>query len=533
MRRFLLVLGLLASAAGSVHAQGVPTGNRLRLYFLGLEGTTDSVFATPNGGTVDAVVRAYDNNGWGLTAFTFRVYYDPAVVTFVSARSSCPDSVASPLQTPVVGANYVELSATGCLGVATSYSHNVATVRLQLQAGATRGSALSIEPRALTDRAAVNRTADGEGDLDELCRAVGVWGDVDDDAVVNSRDALIALSNAVGLPTTGFQVSRGDVDADGFVGSRDALAMLSASIGYPPASGFRTGRGIATACAPEVVLPRSLVFLRRVGYTAIPGTSGLAVRAANDSATTVVGDSADPQGDYGRPRVSPDGGRVVFSCYRQGYPNICAANIDGSGFTNLTSVNAYEYSPDWSPDGSRIVFVRYNQIWTMNADGTGQVVAPGTPPSINVYHVAWDPSAGSRRVAYIASTGSYWALRTVNVDTAGTDSLVFSGTSVQAYPYWPDWSPAGDSLVFSLVSNGMYSVWKTSRSGGVLARAVTIQGSNDYRQPAWTDQGLLVEQYFESPYPSRTRLVLQRPDGRVERIRRDTQDNVAPGMDRQ
>jgi len=534
VRRPLALLALLALAPAGLAAQ---TGTALRLAFRELEGTLDSAYAVPAGSTFDVTVEAAYYAYPGVAAFTFRIWYDPALLTFVSARSICPDSVTYPLNSPVTGANYVELSASGC---ASFYSqHDMATVRFQLGAGATTGTGLYLEPRALTDRNAIDRTADGDGDFDEVCLAVGLWGDVDDDGLVNSRDALIALSNAVGLPTPGFFVSRGDVDADGYVGSRDALGMLHASIGYPPAYGFRTGRGIPTTCAPQPVFPRALYFVRQGTSPGIAGVSGLTIRAAGDSVHTIVGDSADAGPSYtNSPRVSPDGSQVVFECYWNlptygRYFNICRANADGSGLVSLTTGSfTSDFGPDWSPAGDSIVFVRNNQIWVMAADGSNQHVVPSSP---SVWAVAWTPTTGSRRIAY-ANTSYPGEVRTRDLDSATTDALVFAGTTYGYYPRFVDWSPAADSLVFSLNVNGRWdATFVVPGVGGTATRIARVAGGGLYvdTRPAWTDQGILFNTDPAYPSPSRHRLFLLRPNGMIERIGRDQTGNVASGMDRQ
>jgi hypothetical protein len=527
----VVLAGALGSAATPAAAQA-PTGYRLRLYFSEMEGLGDSVYSTPAGGTFDVRVREYDSRGYGLGAFTFRIYFDATKVAFVSARSSCPDSANSPLQTPVNGPNYVELSAPGCTTTGTNYV--VATVRFQVQAGATAGSSLYLEPRAVFDRTAATRSDDSDGDLDEVCLAVGVWGDVDDDALVNSRDALIALSNAVGLPTPGYFVARGDVDGDGALGSRDALAMLSASIGYAPAYGFRTGKGIATACAPQAVLPRPLYYFRSGTQPGVPGISGLVVRAAGDSAETIVGDSAEADVSfYQRLSVSPSGA-VVFVCVRT-YYDICRANADGSGLVNLTDGSfATNAAPAWSPAGDSIVFLRNNQIWVMSADGSGAHPIPFTPSV--VYGVAWDPTPGSRRIAYTDLSVSPHTVHTRSLDSTVSDSVVYTAPSYVGTFRFVDWSPAGDSLVFDVNVNGYRNALVIPRAGGAAARVALIGSeSSQYAWPAWTDQGLLLTLYQNFPNQgSRLRLFQLRPDGRVVRLRRsDTQENYAAGMAKQ
>ena len=52
-------------------------------------------------------------------------------------------------------------------------------------------------------------------------------------------------------------------------------------------------------------------------------------------------------------------------------------NANGSGVARLTTSLGSEWGPAWSPDGRRIAFRSDRdgniEIYTMNADGTGQV----------------------------------------------------------------------------------------------------------------------------------------------------------------
>jgi len=539
MRRVLAFAGALAGlmmVAPPAAAQA-PTGARLRVYFGDLEGTADSAYGAPAGSNFDAVIQAQDYAAQGLGAFTVRIYFDENTVAFVTARSSCPDSVSWPLQAPVTGTNYVELSAGGCSNASITYQ-NVVTVTFQVLPGATAGGSLYVTPRTLADRFGTNRSDDGDGDVDEVCLAVGQWGDVDDDHQVNSRDALIALSNAVGLPTPGYFISRGDVDGDGFVGSRDALAMLSASIGYPPASGFRTGRGINTACAPQAVLPRPVYYIRNGTMPGLPGVSGLVVRSANDSAETIVGDSAEANlYTWQRPRVAPNGSAVLFVCYWQYYYDICRANPDGSGVVNLTAGSfATNGSPDWSPASDSIVYLSNNQIWVMAADGSNQH-AIAFQPAV-AYGVAWDPVPGSRRIAYVDASASPYSLHTRDIDSTVNDVLLFTSPGNTYDLRNMDWSPAGDSLAFSIYVDGYRATYvlPSAVGAGGAARAALVGNENSYETyPAWTDQGLFITSYQNYPSSGASlRLFLQQPDGRVVRLRRgDTQFNYAAGMAKQ
>ena len=73
-------------------------------------------------------------------------------------------------------------------------------------------------------------------------------------------------------------------------------------------------------------------------------------------------------------------GRIVFVTDRDGQGNreIYTSNADGSDPQRLTTNIVADTEPAYSPDGTKIAFTRSNDIWVMNADGSGQVAITGT-----------------------------------------------------------------------------------------------------------------------------------------------------------
>ena len=97
----------------------------------------------------------------------------------------------------------------------------------------------------------------------------------------------------------------------------------------------------------------------------------------------------------------------------------------------LTFSPGFDWVPDWSPDGSRLVWRRDDDLYIMNADGTGLRSfgdrGHGTNP-------AWSPDG--KLIAY----------------DNGTSILVFdpdgTGETVLAAGNVPAWSPDGTKIAF-------------------------------------------------------------------------------------
>lgn len=77
----------------------------------------------------------------------------------------------------------------------------------------------------------------------------------------------------------------------------------------------------------------------------------------------------------GTPQLSPDGERYVARWLHPTQEDIAIFNKDGSNLRALTDDKFQDRSPHWFPDGQRIAFTSdrggVNQIWAINADGTG------------------------------------------------------------------------------------------------------------------------------------------------------------------
>ena len=190
---------------------------------------------------------------------------------------------------------------------------------------------------------------------------------------------------------------------------------------------------------------------------------------------------------------SPDGSRIAFAgyciapgCTPTGVDQIQVMNADTSGIHTLTAAPPQRdaASPSWSPDGKRIVFVRYAapirgaaQIWTMNADGSGQTfITGGAAPS-------WSPDGNwiaFTRVVRMDADQPIWRVFVMHPDGSGVKQI----TRAKGKDYTPVWSPDGRGIAYSHDSGHGTSQIHIVRPDGTGDRDLTRNPSRNFA-PAW------------------------------------------------
>ena len=180
-------------------------------------------------------------------------------------------------------------------------------------------------------------------------------------------------------------------------------------------------------------------------------------------------------------------GRLAFTSYRDGNPEIYVINLAGGSPTRLTNNSANDWLPDWSPDGTKIAFTSSRRgsydLWTMNSDGSGQTAVVTTD--------AWDDYArwapDGQRLA-LATTAITQDVANSEIFIRRADGSLVQWTNSTAEDQWPDWSPDGRIVYcegYKWTSDWDIYVMNADGSG----RTLWADGETCDLQPAWSPDG--------------------------------------------
>ncbi len=141
-----------------------------------------------------------------------------------------------------------------------------------------------------------------------------------------------------------------------------------------------------------------------------------------------------------KPMSDVHGGRIIFTCTRGDYNQLCMVNRDGSGLFQLTNQKAHDYYPSFAPQGGAIIF-------SSNRNGL-----------FDLY-------------LYVLNTSTLYQL-TYDIGNA----------------FSPDFSPDGEKIVFgNRTENGPSSLWIATRTGE--NPRLLFQGEQSIVAAAWAPNG--------------------------------------------
>jgi TolB protein len=203
-------------------------------------------------------------------------------------------------------------------------------------------------------------------------------------------------------------------------------------------------------------------------------------------------------------------GRIAFD----NFDDVWTIDADGTDLRRLTHSPGPDFDPSWSPDGTRIAFRSERsgepEIWVMNADGTGQRrLTAGLSP-------AWSPDGSL--IAFAGPSGASGILTVIRPDGTGLKQL--PGTEGGEYP---SWSPDGTRIAFNSNLTGDHVMYVAQADGSKVVGPV---GGGEGWQVDWSPDGrfILFTSHRDYPNPRNTDVYAMRPDG--SRVRRLTQQGA-------
>lgn len=250
--------------------------------------------------------------------------------------------------------------------------------------------------------------------------------------------------------------------------------------------------------------------------------------------TPFASDYTPPPSVTPPPRPTEEhGGRIVFTCTRGEYNQMCMVNRDGTGFSQLTDMEASSYyptftpdggsllfasnrngsfdlylllfsekqlfqltdrvgnviSPDYSPDGRTIVFANRvdgnpTSIWMVNSDGINpRQVYQGTD---TIVAVAWSPLGD--KIAYAMSVGIPQEYEIFTMDSNGKNHLRIS-QGLKGIGGSLDWSPDGK---FLLVHAGPYADKDIFRLDAFTGQSTRITNGGNNAGASYSPDGRFI-----------------------------------------
>ncbi|HEY7181533.1 MAG TPA: translocation protein TolB [Blastocatellia bacterium] len=182
------------------------------------------------------------------------------------------------------------------------------------------------------------------------------------------------------------------------------------------------------------------------------------------------------------PSLSPDGKRLAYVSYRDGYPNIYIRGEDGLliGSTRFKGTTA---SPAIGPDG-QIAFASSKDggsmdIYVASGDGSNAKRLTHTRNGVNI-SPRWNPKTG-REIAFISDRAGSPRIYIIGADGSNERQLLPMGGHMDS----PSWSPDGRYLAFTWDGDrdGAYNIYVADVASTQILK-VTREGRNE--NPTWS-----------------------------------------------
>ncbi len=181
------------------------------------------------------------------------------------------------------------------------------------------------------------------------------------------------------------------------------------------------------------------------------------------------------------PRFSPNAGKLAYTSYHRGNPNLYITDLSQSKTTRAISRRkGLNMAPAWSPDGRTMVV-------TLSKDGNpdlyliranGDILKRLTRNSgINV-SPSFSPDG--RKLAFVSDRSGRPQIYVMDLKSARTKRITYEGNENTT----PSWSPDGDKIAYTCSYQGVYQIFCISPDGGQPEQITKSWG--DHESPSWS-----------------------------------------------
>ena len=182
---------------------------------------------------------------------------------------------------------------------------------------------------------------------------------------------------------------------------------------------------------------------------------------------------------------SPDGLSIALTLSKTGNPELYTMDAQGGNLRQLTHTRGGESSPTWSPDGRGITYVSDDsgapQIWTISKDG-GAASRLTISPSYNTEPDWSRPPAKSEMKPMLAVTSRVGGKFQIGVYESGSGAVrpvAADGTDNAD----PSWAPDGRHLIFTKTQHWRSQLYLLDVVSGEQVQLPGIEGGAS--EPAW------------------------------------------------
>ena len=141
----------------------------------------------------------------------------------------------------------------------------------------------------------------------------------------------------------------------------------------------------------------------------------------------------------------PPSSQIVFTCFIDGFDEVCTIGTDGRNERRLTHTGATDWYASFSPDGGQIIFSSRREgnfeIYLMEANGSDQRRLTANMGGLYAPEISPD----GRRVAFTSAQAGNQNVWVMDIDGRGANNL----TNTTLNNVDPTWSPDGSRIAFS------------------------------------------------------------------------------------